>query len=343
MQLRGTVLLEQETVKVEQLTHVHTVQVLPLNQNCTIAGDLQKIMHDPAKSKIKVILKRYRRCSKPQLIGRLSGPALTTVKWDRHVNTDENDWDGESLIGYYHVLMPGKYFIEIIVTTCVELTFNTDIKPICLEDPAHHRCTMDNATINVIDTTIQNKMQEKAIGYWFYEGDEQVPLYTRYQPQVCSRKMADPVCAAMELSRFDPYKFKFSADFDLKDHLKGKEGVVCFGGASHGSLLGYFTSNILRQMEDNNVSGIYHESKGTMKYIPYARDFASRHGRQKVQNMINENCTKMVIGTGQWDASFDRSTPTSFEQYESDLKVTMELLLSMVQQTNIELYFRSTQ
>lgn len=258
------------------------------------------------------------------------------------MNTDENDWDGESLIGYYHVPMPGKYFIEIIVTTCVELTFNTDIKPICLEDPAHHRCTMDNATINVIDTTIQNKMQEKAIGYWFYEGDEQVPLYTRYQPQVCSRKMADPVCAAMELSRFDPYKFKFSADFDLKDHLKGKEGVVCFGGASHGSLLGYFTSNILRQMEDNNVSGIYHESKGTMKYIAYARDFASRRGRQKVQNMINENCTKMVIGTGQWDASFDRSTPTSFEQYESDLKVTMELLLSMVQQTNIELYFRST-
>uniref|UniRef100_A0A7S2LT61 Uncharacterized protein n=1 Tax=Leptocylindrus danicus TaxID=163516 RepID=A0A7S2LT61_9STRA len=318
--------------------HEHAVQLIPINNDSTIAKDIEYIQYDKKNSKITVLLKQQRRCVTPYLVGRLSGPTLAKVQWEQHEN---------AVVGHFHLFEPGVYFVEIIVINCdAELTNNMNFEEICLEDPKRHRITEKNSTITALTKFSGSEALTNPIGAWYFEGDERPKqVYTRYQPAECFQLTDNiPVScnnmAPLDLTRFDPYKFKFASDLDLKDHLKGKEGRVCYVGASHGNMLAYHTSKILNEIQNINVTVDYcGHCKGKLFVAKYAEYLTKP---SVIRKIIKKNCTKVVIGTGQWDASSQEGHPTSFKDYESHLKVAMELLLSMLGQNNIELYFRST-
>ena len=323
-------------------TDAHKVEIIPLSNNSTIAGDISKILHNQREGKLTICFKPQRRCARPHLIGRLSGPALSTVKWDMRWDENEQEEAEDDLLinGSYHVPMHGVYFIEVIVLTCPEIAFDTDVRQICLEDPSHHRITKNNATITVIKSSNNDEAAVHAIGYWHYEGKEKEPLYTRYQHQICSSKEGarTSLCQeAVDLSRFENYNFKYTNEFDLKDHLNGKNGVVCFQGASHARFLSELSAKILnRDAQGENISC----APAPHQMVKWVGDFSNPG---TIQNIMIKNCTKVVVGIGQWDASIKGAGPTSFEHYEIRMKKSMEFMVSMLSQENIELYFRTTQ
>ena len=71
--------------------------------------------------------------------------------------------------------------------------------------------------------------------------------------------------------------------------------------------------------------------------------FANQYTRQKIQNIIDIKCTKVVVGTGQWDAGWPGKRPTPFPEYESHLNNSMQLMVEMFHDAKIDLYFRTTQ
>ena len=78
--------------------------VLPLNAHSILRDDMDEIRHLPEVSAVQVRL-RGRRCPFPVLRGRLSGPAIAVLKWER-------DADG-ALLGRYKVPTRGVYFFEV--------------------------------------------------------------------------------------------------------------------------------------------------------------------------------------------------------------------------------------
>ena len=326
--------------------------LLDLNNNSTIAADIINITHVKNESKIIIHLKNQRHCQQPQLVGRLSGPALSKVTWEEQVHEEDHN-EGAFVVGHYHVPLLGRYFIEIIVTMCNKLGHDTDIKPICLEDSTRHRLTHKNASIDVMplrDTIntprnpalIQSIEKSGVIGYWYNKNTLETmykPLHTRYQPMGC-RKLRDVRSShcqeAINLSRFDPYEFQFATNFSLVERLEGKEGKVCFEGASHSRILFNRASNLLSTAPFNatiknvEIVGTYHS-----QYTKFVHQFT----HEKIQAIIAKNCTKVIVGTGQWDAY----RPTLFPAYEKALETAMSMMGDMFRNANVDLFFRTTQ
>jgi NhaP-type Na+/H+ or K+/H+ antiporter len=77
----GLLLIEDELVK--------------LDNNSTLAPDIINITHvrngnEEESNMIVIHLKQERRCKTPQLVGRLSGPALSKVTWEK-VHEDDHE------------------------------------------------------------------------------------------------------------------------------------------------------------------------------------------------------------------------------------------------------------
>lgn len=311
--------------------------LLEIHPNSTIAADIINIVHVPNESKIIIKLKRQRRCTHPQLVGRLSGLALTKIAWKK-VFEDNNQ---AFLVGHYIVPDPGLYYIEIIVTMCKELEYDTNFKHFCMEDPNHHRLTSKDATIDTILLSDNHSHylinKTSAIGYWYDVRDKPLPLYTRYQPQDC-RNAQNPRCKnATDLSRFKPYQFKFTKDTSLEKRLKNIHGhKICFVGASHARIL-LEKSNIFSVTLQNH--SIVVDSDSRLMNFTIISDIVE----DKIRVIIDRGCTKVVMGTGQWDAGWPNKEPTLFSKYEEQLEIVISMMVEMFRGTNVDLYFRSTQ
>lgn len=319
---------------------------IQMNPNSTMAKDIINIEHKPSQSQIMIYLENQRRCKQPQLKGRLSGPLLLNISWEKQLQ--KRDLDGreiEVLTGHYRVPQAGRYYLEIIVLMCQELQYDAWARPICLEDPDYHRVTGDGVFIDVEENSINShelNQTDTIIGYWYntMENGSYEPLYTRYQPQDCrgSNRTLSRCKEPMDVSRFDPYQFRFqyknlSID-SLERKLKGNNHKVCFIGASHARVLVNKAKRLLKRLGiENGFVEMYNNE--------FARDFQE----EGVASIIDKNCTKIVIGTGQWDAGHPYYEPTSFPAYELTLMGMVEMLLEMfgAAGTKIEIFFRSTQ
>ena len=335
----------------EIIPEVHAqYEFLQINENSALADDIINITHVQSESKIIVHLKKSatRYCQQPQLIGRLSGPALSIVSWKQPTmhslqkNTTRYGYD--ILVGTYNAPMPGTYFLEIIVTLCVELKYETDAKPLCLVDPSRHRLTKDETAISV-NANIDNS---SAIGYWYHNKatlvDKYDPMYTRYQPQDCpiepeALPNSPTHCfGAMNLSRFEPYEFKFSTEqMSLQNVVKGKEGKVCIIGSSHSRYLAELLNDTVTSSLDTNLTATVDDDNHYLKFV--ANSFTTK----EIQKRIDLNCTKVIVGTGQWDAGWPHGHPTSFNDYEKQLENALERMNTMFRQANIDFYVRETQ
>ena len=153
--------------------------ILPVSG--TLAPDIVSISHIPSLAMIKVTLNKNRTCLKPVLRGRLAGPTIAIIEWDKV------DLGKHELSGYYKVPYTGRYFLEIIALFCNDLQFHQDFSATCLEELMNHRITIDNSVIVVenIDKSYENTEE---MGSWIFTGHEnetQQPMYTRIQPSFC--------------------------------------------------------------------------------------------------------------------------------------------------------------
>eukprot|EP00978_Attheya_sp_CCMP212_P016651 scaffold43838_cov68-Attheya_sp.AAC.1 len=312
-----------------------TVDVIGINNNSTIADDIINMTHMQSESKIIVRFKKSRYCQQPHLIGRLPGPALSRLEWDTELREED---DEAFLVGHYNVPLSGRYFIEIIVTMCAHIGYDTDARPICLEDSTRHRLTERHAFIDAKQLNLSSIEQNKhgfSVGHWYNKNEKYEPLYTRHQPQGCRNEKSPRCTEATNLSRFEPYEFKFAAsdDFSLKQRLQGKKGKVCFEGASHSRILCNKALHLLSEIENVELLPTY--------YAQYTQ-FAHQLSREKIQSIIDKNCTKVIVGTGQWDAGYPGGRPTLFPTYENSLKNAMPMMVEMFRDANVDLYFRTT-
>ena len=95
--------------------------LLPIDENSTIASDIDKIWHEPETKEVCVQLKQDARCPHPALVGRLSGPALAILEWNERPSDQ-----GTVLCGAYdhYWLDAGYYFVEILITHCKDFGVN---------------------------------------------------------------------------------------------------------------------------------------------------------------------------------------------------------------------------
>lgn len=310
-------------------------QGIPINRETPIAADVDSIVHIADEAKILVYLHSNRTtCIEPQLIGRLSGYFLSKIKWSYQHVTNHN-----VIVGRYTVPSPGNYFLEIIVTMCQALDMDTDATNVCLIDPSQHRLTMDNATLDAaLITTNNNNNNAEGIGFWYNKNEVTMdttdatssikPLFTRYQPQNCRGDNAalDRCKIPTDVTRFDPYEFQFNSQFFLNDeYLKGKEGRLCFIGASHSRVLARFANQI-----SNNIHVLQVDHRYVANLTQSEVGYASK-------------CGKVVIGMGQWDAGHHGMGPTSFRELKKEMNRAMLEFVKPLLDANVSVYFRNMQ
>ena len=226
----------------------------------------------------------------------------------------------------------------------------SNFQPFCVEDPSRNQLTLSGACIHAPATTtstavIIDILNSSIIGHWWYNTNEtQPPLYTRYQPPDCRGQSSSALyrCKELDLSGFDRYKFRFSSHMniaDLKSILNGKEGTICLEGASHAGQLHNHTSITLSTLDASIVQRNIQVSPFT-KYTRFANEFNSP---DSIKQTIDKKCTKVIIGTGQWDTGWPKHHPTSFSDYEKILNSSIPTMLKMFHDANIDDYYRSMQ
>ena len=114
---------------------------------------------------IKVTLNKDQTCLKPVLQGRLAGPTIEIIEWDKV------DLVKHELSGYYKVPYTGICFLEIIALLYNDLQFHQDFSATCLEELIKHRITIYNSVIVVenIDKSYENT---EDMGSWIFTGHE---------------------------------------------------------------------------------------------------------------------------------------------------------------------------
>ena len=217
-----------------------------------------------------------------------------------------------------------------------------------IEDPDSNRLTDEGVFIDVLmegepSEELSNK-NSSVVGYWYNtrEEDKHVPLYTKYQPQHCrgeEEKKTLRCKLSTDLTRFDAYNFRFTDhNFSpeiLNGRLRGQEAghKVCIVGFSHSRVLNSYLSPIL--------------SRASIKTIWVKVRFARDFNKDNVKYLIQQQCTKVVIGFGQWDAGFPKGF-TSFPNYEQSLVQIVKDFQEELQMLNetekkMDIFFRSTQ
>lgn len=335
---------QRTTKKAQQLTNasLHREQQLQLlvNGNASIASDILRIWHVPEHFSIVVELKTNGNCPDPFLRGRLSGPALSIMKW--HTPNLNFTQSTHQITGHYRVPHPGIYFVEILAVFCARHFINDTV---CVQDYQRLCITSPNATIQVAhaataDSLVPNKdgwnnMTISAITpivkktstlaannhFWLVRPDAQsiAPLETRMQPPFCSAKSENAstlVCQQYtDVTRFETYTFDWPAQASVAAQLQSVTTLqqpLCFLGRSHS-----------REMR-NHLVGIVPHMEWIDRVYPYHVDPTTIY-----QMKHRKHCDKMVIAMGQWPASFNPpglTTPANFE-------IQMQELLMRLNQT----------
>lgn len=321
-----------ETLNSTEATVVETTHgVLEINPNSNITQDIINITHVKEESKIVIHMKKERYCREPYFIGRLSGPSLAKIKWEKQYSSNDT-----IVAGTYSVPTSERYFIEIIVIMCKGLDMDKPYQSNCLVEPSRHRITIDGAYIL---TSADVKKNSNEIGRWYKTAENvtEAPLFTRYQEHNCRGGAASQSRCQIpaDLSRFDPYSFRHkNTDFSLEKTLKGKNGTVCFEGASHARYLSFAAVDVMAPLKNKT------DVEAVPTYFKQHTNKARGYNQDKIDSIIAKNCTKAVVGSGQWDLY---GKGTSFRDYEASLMNAMKLMKSEFGKRNIDLYFRSTQ
>jgi hypothetical protein len=229
---------------------------------------------------------------------------------------------------------------------CQDMKNEVSGEGFCLEDPDNNMLTSEGAQIVVREKDVAAvNFKERKFGFWYnslhVSNHEQ--LYTRYEPRGCrgSQKTDEvsPRCQrALDLTRFSPYQFRVTEKTfsfgDLRNTTGGKKEHICFWGASHARTLAFRAKELLTQVEAaKNVTVEHIEGK-------YANDLVNMPSQ-----VTRRKCTKVIVGTGQWDAGHPKGKPTPFAVYEEQLLLGVNTALETLNTTNIGkgIYFRSTQ
>ena len=285
----------------------------------------------------------------------MSGPALSKLTWENQVhkqggqNSAAEIVQRDRIIGHYSVPEAGQYFLEIIVTYCQDTCYETNARGVCLEDPQNHRLTDKNVSIDVSlpnsnytdnHVELHDGQNETIIGYWYnkLEETQQEPLHTRYQPQNCRGPdtVETPRCkVSRDLSQFDPYEFRFNnqqiSTTMIKEALQDRHESVCFVGCSHSKVMAGKANALIAKLK------LWGNTKVHYLRITFATDL----NEEKVQHLIELNCTKVVFATGQWDAGHPGRKPTEFGSYEQRLSQVLRNFDKG--KGKFDLYFRQTQ
>ena len=140
----------------------------------------------------------------------------------------------------------------------------------------------------------------------------------------------------MDLVRFDPYQsFQFiykNLTLDsLKRRLEGKNRTLCYVGYSHSRVLAAHSLGL----------GIPNVAIDWPVKPAYSKQLTE----EIIASIINTNCTKVVLGLGQWDAGHPEKKPTSFLDYEQNWLKLVKIFQKMIKEadSDMDLFVRSTQ
>ena len=326
---------------------------IAINANSSLGKDIQAIRHYPHLNQIEIVLKNdgSRRCENPVFRGRLSGQSLSIIDWKKSQN------NSDIYLGNYSDLNMNSqlYFIEIIVLFCNEIHFLSDFKEECLENPNTHRITVDGAKINVLKYPYVKKNYTSSsipkLGFWMGKRNESVPLYTRYQdpncrlPAACDRLskteyipfFCDKKCLeTTDTSRFHPYHFVWNNESHSSleiDFLErgDKKYRVCFLGASQSRVLTLHCNQLLSASNTSSINCIHID-------IKYPKDINATSIKEHV---LDEKCTHLIIGVGQWSAGWPENKPTLFPDYKHQMREALNTIQNLTQNTKIAIFLRS--
>jgi hypothetical protein len=251
-----------------------------------------------------------------------------------------------------------------------------DFKNDCLEDPKSSQITWSSSSL-IIETEISrvpDDKEESLEGSWMDTSADFKPMSTRYQPQNCRGERLPKRCTSpMSNSRFEALTFVWRnntfleklnqyqldlglyvkleqkdfkltldkvRDLEMRAHggtgltvdpskrLKGAtdEHKICIVGYSHSYNLvyGFWTNNLVHRF-------IWAPAR-------YASDLTTNFFEQYYHT---RNCTKFVIGVGQYAAGHPGRAPYSFEQWRDEMTsvVTNEEIFKI--DGDIKLFLRS--
>ena len=287
----------------------------------------------------------------------------------------DNDNDVNVIIGHYQVPKGGTYFIEIIAILCEAPRYHDNFTSTCLEDPNNNVISAYNATINVLDPPAPKPNTEDSKnnihgpgkptpGFWKWKGDlsenvtqvvtiqqkrEYAPLITRFQPITCWNEKNKTTrnihrCDEKEdRQRFLDYQFEWQND-TINDSLrigrtrigdleqfKAKEEKICIFGVSHSHFIRLYSDDLL--LTQNITFG------GIITLIKYEimPEASADLSKDYIDAKQKFNCTKGLVGFGQWPGSYDGGRPVLFWQYEQ----LMNRVVKTMREIGIEPIFRA--
>jgi len=347
---------------------------LPINPTGTLSNDILAIEHVPDESAIHVQFRSNGRCVNPYLRGRLSGPTLSILEWT--TPTRKNTKVGRYQVpipGPYFVEIIAITCNDFSYNTSYDFQFT------CIEDVMNHRLTKTNTQIVIdsADTTsagtaaANNNAAARFTGYWLHQPDERArqqdfaSVYTRFQPRGC-RRIDDPTHEDYEnppmhciqptdLNRFEPYLNHFQ--YYEYNYFQGKqqqeqqqEGwqpvsllpdgaskltalsptTICLVGASHSRTIKASIDNYHNiTMANNNIHVEWINVK-----------FPRNLNNKTLPELKKKKCDKLIVGIGQWPASFTGKKPTLFLDYDFQFRRLLMRLQTFLD-PSVEIWARS--
>jgi len=339
------------------------------NSNSTLLSEIVSITYDTSKSQPIITINfdtsspEYRKCRRPIVRGRLSGPALTMIDWEDHYMSVPNNNTStanitDKLIGrVVNVPFPGKYFIEIVGILCNKFDFNNDFKETCVENPISHRLTANDAFINIIDSneestnvSNENVTSDESIGHWILNQQNNAsklhaPLYTRFQPLSCRKpdEIKTSRCDdAINTARYDNYQFQFTDEAmkSIENSLFNASVIdhtaICSVGFSHSRLQDGYLQMAWRYIEEIKQEKI----QALVRFRQVAVRFPSEITPDFMLDLAIKGtfqCTDLVVAIGQWPGY----RHVSFPAYQKEMEEAILNLLDARKKMNYRIYLRS--
>jgi len=348
------------SITIKDNKNISTIQ--RSDSDSTLASEIISITYETSQSQSIITINfdtsspEARKCQRPVVRGRLSGPALTMIDWEDHYisipNTTTTSDIIDKLIGKFNVPGPGRYFIEIIGMLCNRFDLNDDFKDICVENPINHRLTANDSTINIHLYDIHNKATNQSViyndivGHWMLNqqsNDSIVPLYTRFQPLSCrkSEEKEMPRCDdAMNHTRYDNYEFQFT------DHLMNSiensvfnasvtpNTTICSVGFSHSRVLNQHLKRELRNFQIIKKQKI----KGSVEFEHVKAKFPKDiNPSLLLENQATMKCTDLIVAVGQWSGY----KHVSFPIYQKEMENAISNLLDAKSKIGYRIFLRS--
>lgn len=309
---------------------------LQLNADATLASDIVSIEHLSDESQVVISMKKGAQCPRPYLIGRLSGPSL--VKVDQWRWTQKLDGTTQ-LLGIYQVPVAGTYFVEILAVYCDNFLYDYletanpqmdadpfspemrhlrsfDFKSTCMEDPFRQSLTAHQASIEVTATIANNSPVPikgngtSWTGHWLStSASSPQPVYTRHQPYSCyearelrnQKELPSECDIPTNRKAHSSYKFQWEQPAGpirpARDLKQPKPTYICVVGKSHSRSL----------MKASKAAGVtIRRNQLNLQYQWIQAAFPDNVTEAVLSS--NMTCDKLIIGVGQWAASYKRGS-----------------------------------